>query len=168
MTIKIRLNQILFFLIFAAIFALSFAYVSQYFFGHQPCNLCLYQRKPFFLIIAICALTLAFFKSKKSKQIAILLSLLTLIINASIAVYHVGVEKKIFKISESCSSTHKEEYSSLKELETAIMTAPTARCDEPTFFFLGLSMAVWNIFYCLGLAIFVTFLYRAQKERRSI
>ena len=164
MMIKIRLNQILFFLIFTAIFALSFAYISQYFFGHQPCNLCLYQRKPFFIIIAICSLTLAFFKAKKAKKIAIYLSILTLIINAAIAVYHVGVEQKIFKISESCVSTIKAEYSSLEELQTALAQAPVARCDEPTFFFLGFSMAFWNIFFCLGLAVFTAFLYRLRKN----
>lgn len=163
MKIKIRLNQILFFLIFIAIFALSLAYISQYFFGLLPCNLCLYERKPFFAIIAICLLILVFFKDKKAKKFAIFLSLFFLLINASIAIYHVGVEQKIFKLSESCNSTI-ENYTSMEELKKLLANAPLARCDDPQFFFLGLSMAAWNIFYCLAIILITIFLYRNAKK----
>jgi disulfide bond formation protein DsbB len=165
MKIKIRLNQILFFLIFAAFFALSFAYIGQYFFGLLPCNLCLYERKPFFAIIAICLLILVFFKDKKAKKFAILLSLFFLLINAATAIYHVGVEQKIFKLSESCNSAIKENYSSIEELKKLLAHAPLSRCDEPQFFFLGLSMAAWNIFYCLGLFIITLALYCQAKKQ---
>ena len=164
MKIKIRLNQILFFLIFISIFALSLAYISQYFFGLLPCKLCLYERKPFIAIIAICLLILVFFKTKKAKKLAVCLSLFFLLINASIAIYHVGVEQKIFKLSESCNSTIPENYNSIEELKQLIAHAPLARCDEPQFFFLGLSMASWNIFYCLGLFVTTLFLHRKTKS----
>lgn len=163
MKIKIRLNQILFFLIFIAIFALSLAYISQYFFGLLPCNLCLYERKPFIAIIAICLLILVFFKEKKAKKLAIFLSLFFLLINAGITIYHVGVEQKIFKLSESCNSTI-ENYTSMEELKKLLAHAPLARCDDPQFFFLGLSMAAWNIFYCLGIFLVTIFLYRNAKK----
>ena len=163
MKIKIRLNQILFFLIFISIFALSLAYISQYFFGLLPCKLCLYERKPFIAIIAICLLILVFFKTKKAKKLAVCLSLFFLLINASIAIYHVGVEQKIFKLSESCNSTI-ENYTSMEELKKLLAHAPLARCDDPQFFFLGLSMAAWNIFYCLALFFITIFLYRNTKK----
>jgi len=163
MTIKIRLNQILFFLIFTSFFALSLAYISQYFFGLAPCNLCIYERKPFFAIIAICLLILVFFKDKKAKKFAIFLSLFFLLINATIAIYHVGVEQKIFKLSESCNSTIKENYGSIEELKELLAHAPLTRCDEPQFFFLGLSMAAWNIFYCLGIFFITIIFYRKYK-----
>ena len=163
MKIKIRLNQILFFLIFISIFALSLAYISQYVFGLLPCKLCLYERKPFIAIIAICLLILVFFKTKKAKKLAVCLSLFFLLINASIAIYHVGVEQKIFKLSESCNSTI-ENYTSMEELKKLLAHAPLARCDDPQFFFLGLSMAAWNIFYCLALFFITIFLYRNTKK----
>ena len=164
MKIKIRLNQILFFLIFISFFALSLAYISQYFFGLTPCNLCLYERKPFFAIIAICLLILVFFKEKKAKKFAIFLSLFFLLINAATAIYHVGVEQKIFKLSESCNSTIKENYNSIEELRELLAHVPLARCDDPQFFFLGLSMAAWNIFYCLGIFLITIALYRQAKK----
>lgn len=164
MTINFRQNQILFFLILASVFALLLAYISQYFFGLQPCNLCLYERKPFFAVIAICLLILVFFREKKAKKFAIFLSMFFLLINAAIAIYHTGIEQKIFKLSESCNSTIPENYNSIEELKQLLANAPLARCDEPQFFFLGLSMASWNIFYCLGLFFTTLFLYRKTKS----
>ena len=161
---SIRLNQILFFLIAAAILALSLAYIGQYFFSLRPCQLCLYERKPFFAIIAFCTLILVFFKSKQSKKIAIFCSLIFLAINASIAIYHVGVEQKIFKIHDSCISTIQENYNSIEELKTLLEQAPLARCDEPDFFFLGLSMAAWNVFYCLGMLLISVVLWARCRK----
>lgn len=161
---QLRLNQIIFFLIFISVIALSAAYISQYYFGFTPCNLCLEERKPFISIIAFCALILVFFKSKKAKKFAIFLSIAFLLINAGIAIYHVGVEQKIFKMSEKCDSSIKENYNSIEELKTLLAQAPLARCDEPQFFFLGLSMAAWNIFYCLMIALMTSFLYRKARK----
>jgi len=157
---KFCLNNILFFLIFASIFALISAYVSQYYFGFEPCKLCLYQRKPFFIIIFLCLVVFLFFKQEKYKKVAIFLSLFLLLINASIAVYHVGVEKKIFKISEGCASTIPQNVESIEQLKNLLASAPIARCDEPKFFFLSLSMAAWNIIYCTFLIIATCILYR--------
>jgi disulfide bond formation protein DsbB len=164
MTQKIQLNQILFFLIFTSFFALSFAYISQYFFGLKPCQLCFYERKPFFAIIAISLLILVFFQQQKAKKLAILFSALLLLINASIAAYHVGVEQKIFKISEGCASTIPENIDSIETLKALLASSPSARCDEPEFFFLGLSMAAWNIIYCLSLFAATLFFYRGARK----
>ena len=52
-------------LLLASTFALVFAYVLQFVFDYQPCILCLYQRLPFFAIIALSAVGLALFSSDK-------------------------------------------------------------------------------------------------------
>ena len=46
---KILLNIILFF----SIFALSYAYFVEYVLGYKPCNLCLFERLPYFITIII-------------------------------------------------------------------------------------------------------------------
>lgn len=161
---KVRLNQILFFLIFTSIFALSFAYGGQYFFGLMPCQLCLYERKPFFAIIAICLLIIVFFKEKSAKKAAIFLSMFFLLINASITLYHVGVEEKIFKLSEGCQSTIPDNLQSVEELKNLLAHAPLARCDEPDFFFFGFSLARWNVLYCLALFFAALILYRKARK----
>jgi len=161
---KVRLNQILFFLIFTAIFALSFAYFVQYFLGVLPCNLCLYERKSFIAITAICLLVLVFFKEKGAKKLAIFLSMFFLLINTATAIYHVGVEEKIFKLSEACQSTIPQNLESVEELKNLLASVPLSRCDEPDFFILGFSLARWNVLYCLGLFFMILILYRKARK----
>jgi disulfide bond formation protein DsbB len=155
----------LIFLAISSIFALVFAYISQFVFGHEPCILCLYQRKPFFVIIAIATLCFLFFKSDKSKNIALRLCVFILAINCAIAFYHVGVEQKIFAGPTTCSSNNNlNEITNLAELEAALAQTKAVRCDQPTFFLLGLSMAAWNFLFCLGLILAVSIL-RRQHQR---
>ncbi len=163
---KISLNYILGSLLFYSFAALSFAYISQYHFDMKPCQLCLYQRWPFLAIIAICVAALSV-KIEKSKKVAIISCVILLILNASIALYHVGVEKKIFKISESCATTLSENYQSVDELKTALQAAPLARCDEPQFFFLSLSMAAWNALYCIILAYISSLLFWRYSRKED-
>lgn len=141
------------FLLTSSIFALTFAYISQFGFDLQPCILCLYQRKPFFAIIALTTIAIIFFKSEKSKKIAFFFCIFFLLINVGIATYHVGVEQKIFQGPTTCSSENLNDLKSLDELRDALMKTKAIRCDVPSFVFLGLSMAAWNVIFCLGLIL---------------
>ncbi len=162
---KIPLNWILLFLFFSAGFALIFAYISQYIFDYQPCILCLYQRKPFFVALALSLMSIAFFKDKKSQIAVIYLCLFVLAINSLIASYHVAVEQKLFKGPSTCSaSSNLNEIEDLQELEVALLSAKSVKCSEPQFFLLGLSMAAWNIIYCLFLISAVLFLLSLRRR----
>lgn len=145
-------------LLFCSILALIFAYISQYVFGLEPCILCFYQRKPFYLI-AILSFFGRFFLQKKSLQnLIIMICIALLAINASIAFYHAGVEKKIFAGPSTCSSSSLDEASDLEELTRKIEQSQAIRCDEPQFYFLKITMAGWNFVYCLGLIALILWL----------
>lgn len=146
-------NNSLILLLTSSIFALTFAYISQFGFDLQPCILCLYQRKPFFAIIALTTIAIVFFKSEKFKKIAFFFCIFFLLINVGIATYHVGVEQKIFQGPTTCSSENLNDLGNLDELRDALMKTKAIRCDVPSFVFLGLSMAAWNVFFCLGLIL---------------
>lgn len=153
---KILYHHCLFILLAAAIVALTGAYISQYIFDFQPCILCLYQRKPFFAIIAVSALALVFFKSHSQQKIALLLCAALLITNIAIAGYHSGVEQKIFQGPTSCSPANNlNQITDLEQLKSALKNTKAVKCDIPAFLFLGLSMANWNFLYCLGLLVFM-------------
>ncbi len=147
-------KPVLILLTLASIFGLTFAYISQYAFGHEPCILCLYQRKPFFGIIAASLLCLTFFRSAKSQKITFFFCIALLAINCAIAFYHIGVEQKIFAGPTTCSSDNLNEITDLATLEAALAKTKAVRCDQPTFFLLGFLMAVWNFVFCLSLIIF--------------
>jgi disulfide bond formation protein DsbB len=160
-------KTLLIFLTIASIFGLTFAYISQYAFGHEPCILCLYQRQPFFGIIAATLICLVFFKSKKSQKIALFFCLAFLAINCVIALYHIGVEQKIFAGPTTCSSDNLNQINNLEDLEEAFAKTKAARCDQPTFFLFGFSMAVWNFIFCFGLSIFSITAYLLQVIMRK-
>lgn len=145
-------RNLLIFLTLSSIFALIFAYISQYVFGLQPCELCFWQRKPFFAIIILSAIFLTIPQLKKFQNLAIKISLLLLLINSAIAFYHAGVEKKVFKGLSSCAS-NLENITKIEDLKLALEKTKSVRCDKPQFVLLGISMAGWNFIYCLGLAI---------------
>jgi disulfide bond formation protein DsbB len=146
----------------AAAFALIFAYISQYVFGYQPCILCIYQRIPFFVIIGLSAISLI---SKKFTKLVFFCCLFLFSINAAIAIYHVGVEQKIFAGPSTCSSPNLNDFDDLEALKEAILSTKAVRCDEPQFFFLKLSMAAWNVIYCGFLALYLLFNIKPRTKR---
>ena len=59
-------NKILFNLVLSfSVFALFAAYFIQYVLGHQPCNLCLFERVPYILTIIIIIISFIFNKYEK-------------------------------------------------------------------------------------------------------
>ena len=146
----------------AAFFALIFAYISQYFFDYQPCILCLYQRLPFLVICALSGFALVV---KKFRRIVLFSCLALLLINCLIAIYHVGVEQKIFVGPTTCSSANLDDFDNLEDLTRAISQTKAVRCDEPQFIFLNLSMAAWNLIYCAILALYFLLNLQSRTNR---
>jgi len=167
MSRKITVKIPLLFLVFSSAAALIFAYISQFGFDYQPCILCFYQRKPFFAVIALGALALAFFKSEELKKIAFFFCIFFLLINIGIASYHVGVEQKIFMGPTTCSAQNLEGIDDLESFRTALLATKAIRCDEPSFVLLGLSMAAWNVVYCAALIVFSLFLLKRSNLRKG-
>ena len=157
-------KNLLIFLGLSSIFALLGAYIAQFGFNLQPCILCLYQRKPFFAIIAVTILAIFIFKNYKYQKLGLFACQAILLSNIAISGYHVGVEKKIFEGPSSCSvSQDLTEITNIEDLEKALSKASTVKCSEPAFVFLKISMAGWNLLYCLGLFIFCLIASRTKK-----
>ena len=56
-----------------SIFTLITAYFIQYILGHEPCNLCLIERIPYFTAVAL--ISLVFFLNKYEKLISLIVGL---------------------------------------------------------------------------------------------
>ena len=152
-------------IIWIGIFSLGFAFISQYGFGYHPCELCIYQRWPYGLVIAFGALAL-FLSAKKPKFTAIIIAFSSFIffIGMAIAFFHVGVEQKWWEGLSGCSTPDfLNDTLSMEELEKLINNAPTVKCGDIAWSLFGLSMAAYNVIlsfaygiYCILAAIFVT------------
>ena len=136
--------------------ALGMALMSQYVFGLQPCNLCVIQRYPYGIVIALGII--GFFvagKCKKTSTAIMSLIGITFLANSFIAFYHSGVELKWWQsFLEGCSVPELSD--NIEEMMAQIQaTTEVVRCDEIPWAdpILGLSMANYNVVFCLGLGI---------------
>lgn len=123
--------------------ALGSALTSQYAFGMTPCPLCLYQRWPYGIIIALSLIALLMGLKKQDKTVSGLVFLcgLALLAGGAIAFYHVGVEQHWWKsFLEGCTINFDNAQDLLKQIEGT----KAARCDEIPWSLFGISMAGYN------------------------
>lgn len=138
----------------AAAAALAVALTAQYAFGMLPCELCIYQRWPLLAIAVLGAggaLVLRYRPNTGLARGLVLSCALIFLLDAGIAGFHVGVEQGWWTGSSSCTAPSAEG-ASLAELRAQIMNAPVVRCDEVAFSLFGVSMAGYNLLFCLALA----------------
>ncbi len=128
--------------------ALANAYVAQYVFGLEPCNLCLYQRVPY-AVTAVLAIIAFFPLSGGGRAALVALCAGAYLAGAGIAFYHVGVEQHWW-LSE-CTGTLAKNLS-IEEMKAQLMSKPPKACDDLEWTFLGLSMATYNAAFSLALA----------------
>lgn len=151
----------------AGIGSLTTAYIAEYAFGVQPCELCYWQRVPFGVAILLGGLGLFFEKREATLPLRrrpfharklLALSALTFLIGSGLAFFHTGVEQHWWNDLASCSiKPMKAEELAAIDVETLrnnLLATTGTPCDEITWSFLGLSMANWNVLYSLGLALF--------------
>ena len=148
---KIILNLILVF----NIFAILIAYFIQYVLGHEPCNLCLIERIPYFfsiMIILICLFT------QKFEKITFMILSLTFFIAALLSFYHFGIEQGFIKESLVCDLNSPSSELTKEALLNQLKEMPVS-CKDVTFKVFGLSLATFNIFITFILGVITTKLF---------
>ena len=155
---RITLNLILLF----SIFSLITAYFIQHVLGHQPCNLCLIERIPYFFTIIIISICLFFHKFEKI--ILIILSL-TFFTATLLSFYHFGIEQEFIKESIVCDLNSPNHELTKEVLLNQLKVMPVS-CKDVTFKIFGLSLATFNIFISLILSVITTKLFLTYEKNR--
>jgi disulfide bond formation protein DsbB len=154
-------NQIL--IVLAIIYSsiLVSAYFIQYVLNVPPCQLCYYQRYPYYF--ATIVIILAFFKKINLKQVFILL-LFTSFVSASLSFYHIGIEQSFFDELGSCTSDTKSNNTEnlLKELQKQ----PVISCKNISFQIFGLSLATINFILSIILVLLYGIFLKYEKQNR--
>ena len=154
---KLQINLILIF----STLSILFAFYVEYILGHKPCNLCLFQRLPYILIIFLIILLLIF---RNFERLMFLFLSIIFLSGALLALYHFGIEQGIFSESFVCKgddnvgTLNKEEI--LKQLKIRQIS-----CKDVTFTILGFSLATINTFVSTILAI-ITFKIFIKYEKK--
>ena len=153
--------------LFTGIFLISFialisAYFIEYVLGHQPCDLCLYERVPYFLAILIVLIN---YKYNKLEKYLILSLAIIFLIATILSLYHLGIEQGFIKESLLCdlekgaNIVDKDEI--LKQLQERSIS-----CKDVTFKIFGLSLTSYNIVISLLLTIALTKIYFGYEKNR--
>ena len=125
------------------------ALIIEYWFGHEPCKLCLYERIPYFLSIL---LIIKIIFIKKYEKIILLILFLVFISSAVLAFYHFGIEQGFFSESLACTSGDLSKMLSKEELLEQLKQNSIS-CKDVSFRILGLSLAVINTIFSLILSV---------------
>lgn len=148
------------FIVFMSIFSLIGAYTAQYGFNLRPCELCLIQRVPFAVNIL---LGLIAYMWAPRRPLLIGLSGVIFLINSAIAFFHSGVERKWWVGLTGCTTPDMS--GSVEDLLKRIQETDVVRCDEIPWSLFGLSMANYNVAFCLGLGA-ICLIYVWKKTSR--
>ena len=154
----------IFLIVILAIISLTIisALIIQYWLGHEPCRLCLYERIPYFLSMLL--ITKIFF-IKKYERITLLILFLIFMSSTVLAFYHFGIEQGFFSESLACTTEDLSKTLSKEELLQQLKQNSIG-CKNVSFRILGLSLAAINTIFSLILGvIFIRLFMNYEKNK---
>ena len=145
---QLKISQLIF--IFS-ILAICFAFFLQYFLGHQPCKLCIYQRIPYYIVVLVSVLYLIF-----NKYFKIYYSLLIFLLLSEffISNYHTLSTFGILNYSGCESATLPKDITKLKD---ALMSdSLVVNCSNANLKFFGVPLSVYNSLFSFVFLLLIT------------
>ncbi len=127
--------------------------------GLPPCNLCIWQRWPHAIIIAIAGIGLVAIK----QNWMLLLIALSAISTALIGLYHSGVEQGWWSGPSGCSIQLNSD-TDISSLTTSLLEMPVVKCDEIAWSLMGISMAGWNSIASFAIAVFACLCWKKLTQ----
>ena len=125
------------------------ALIIQYWLGHEPCKLCLYERIPYFLSMLLIIKILFI---KKYKKATLLMLFLVFMSSTALAFYHFGIEQGFFSESLACTTEDLSKTLSKDELLQQLKQNIIS-CKDVSFRIMGLSLAAINTIFSLVLSV---------------
>ena len=142
-------NVLLIFILAIISLTIISALIIQYWLGHEPCKLCLYERIPYFLSILLLIKILLF---KKYEKITLFILFLIFTASAVLAFYHFGIEQGFFSESFVCKAGDLTGTLSKEQLLEQL-NKNSISCKDVSFRVLGLSLAIINTILSIILSV---------------
>ena len=137
------------------------ALIIQYWLGHEPCKLCLYERIPYFLSML---LIIKIIFIKKYEKITLLILFLVFMSSTALAFYHFGIEQGFFKESLVCTAGNLSETLTKEEILKQLNQNGIS-CKDVSFRIFGFSLAAINTIFSISLsAIFIRLFINYEKN----
>jgi disulfide bond formation protein DsbB len=146
---KNRKNLLIKFIFLVSTIALVSAFFIEYILGHQPCNLCVLERIPYFLAIIVILLN---YKFIRFERFFILLLSIIFLVGAILSLYHLGIEQGYIQESLVCDLKNGSNLLSKEEILKQLQEKSVS-CKDVTFKIFGLSLTSYNILISLLITI---------------
>jgi disulfide bond formation protein DsbB len=145
-------GRVLLLLCIASAIIVGTALASQYLGGLEPCEICLYERWPYYAVIVLAGLGTAMARSPSQTA---LIGLIALIFagSAVLGLYHVAIEQHWIEGPTACTGGIGKA-SSPEALLKALMERQPVQCDVPQWSFMGITLAGLNLIASIILAAF--------------
>ena len=147
--VKNKKNLLLKLILLISIIALISAFFIEYILGHQPCNLCILERIPYFLAIIVILLNYKFIEFEK---FFILFLTIIFLFGSALSLYHLGIEQGLIQESLVCDLKSGSNLLSKEEILKQLQEKSVS-CKDVTFKMFGLSLTSYNIL----ISILITF-----------
>ena len=147
--VKNSKNLLLKLILLISIIALISAFFIEYILGHQPCNLCILERIPYFLAIIVILLNYKFIEFEK---FFILFLTIIFLFGTVLSLYHLGIEQGLIQESLVCDLKSGSNLFSKEEILKQLQEKSVS-CKDVTFKMFGLSLTSYNIL----ISILITF-----------
>ena len=135
-----------------------FAQGSESWWGLAPCELCLWQRWPYWVAAGFALFALAL---PRLGEVLLGLAAFAALVSGAIGAFHLGVEQGFWPSPlPGCRAAMVGGAMSIDEMMKSLAATPNKPCDAATYLISGLplSMAAMNMIYGLGLgALSLTF-----------
>lgn len=121
--------------------------------GYLPCELCYKERIPYYAAFALAPLAGVAARAGRGALARGAFALMALLFagDAALSIYHSLVEWKLVAGPSDCSGALSTA-GSMDDFMKQLRTVKVVRCDEPTLWVLGLTLANWNVALTAALA----------------
>ena len=147
--VKNNKNLLIKLILLISIIALISAFFIEFILGHQPCNLCILERIPYFLAIIVILLNYKFIEFEK---FFILFLTIIFLFGTALSLYHLGIEQGFIQESLVCDLKSGSNLLSKEEILKQLQEKSVS-CKDVTFKMFGLSLTSYNIL----ISILITF-----------
>ena len=146
--------------------ALGSAFIAEFYFNLAPCEMCLKQREPYYVII-ISFVFITLLKWQKRIWFYLIVQLMS-IYGLFYSIWHVGIENKLLLGPAGCSSGLNLTDNTLS-LKEQILSKPVINCEDIAWSMFGFSAATINSLLLLLIfilnAIYLWNIYGEKKEK---
>ena len=136
------------FILFYSLFAILFALYVEYVLGYKACKLCLYQRIPYIIAIFISFIGYNYFKNNKILILIIIIFSISFLVSG----YHYGIENNFFEEFSGCTTNSLEIIDKTELLKS--LNDNVVSCKDTNFKLFGISLAGINLLFSLLIVIY--------------